>query len=318
MSLKIIGMGKGIPEKSITNDDLAAYLDTSDEWIFSRTGIRSRHVRTWETQTDLSAAAAREAIEKSGLAASAIDLVICSTLGGDYVTPSLACCVSERLGIKCPAFDVNAACSGFIYTLDIASCYLSAGKAQNILIVCAESMSTWVDWNDRNTCVLFGDGAAACVAVSGNAIKHLHLSSDPSTTLLNIPAATVNSPFFENKVENGVLYMRGQEVFRFAINTIEAEMKQALHTLDMAPEDIDWFLLHQANKRIIDAARTRLKQPVEKFPVNMAEYGNLSSVTIPLMMSGMLDEGKIKPGDVLFMAAFGGGLTFGSCVMVWE
>ena len=318
MSLRIIGTGKGIPDRCVTNDEIAGFIDTSDAWIASRTGIKSRYICTSETLTDLSSAAARQAIDQAGLAPGDIGMVIASTIGGDFRTPSLASCVSERIGVRCPAFDVNAACTGFIYALNIASGFLSAGQADYILLVCAERMSAYTDWSDRNTCVLFGDGAAACVVARGDALRYIRLSAaEADTTILNLPLGAGNSPFIDGKQESGFLHMQGQEVFKFAVNVVEAEMKHALQVLGMLPEQIDWFLLHQANKRIIDSIRTKLKQPEGKFPINIDRYGNISSVSIPLLLSEMLEDGMVKAGDALFMCAFGAGLTAGSCVMVW-
>jgi len=318
MSLKIIGMGKGIPEKCVTNDDLTEFIETDDEWIVTRTGIKTRYVCTHETLTDLSVTASTQALENAGLAASDIDLIICATLGGDYRTPSQACSVAEQIGTNCPAFDINAACTGFVYALEVASCYLVAGKIKNILILCAEMMSTQMDWNDRNTCILFGDGAAAAVVTAGNALKFISLSATADTDILNLPADTGNSPFIKTKKGRDYLYMQGQEVFKFAVNVVGPDMEQALEALDMNPGEIDWYLIHQANKRIVDSIRRRLKQPEEKFPVNIGKYGNLSSVSIPLLLNEMLEEGKLKTGDTIFMSAFGAGLTSGSCILVWE
>ncbi|MCL1808590.1 MAG: ketoacyl-ACP synthase III [Clostridiales bacterium] len=318
MSLKIIGTGKGIPARHVSNKDLASFFDVDDDWIVSRTGIKKRHICTDETITDLSAAAALQAIEKSGLTPSGIDLIICSTIGGDFRTPSLACCVLGRIGAKCPAFDINAACTGFIYALKVASGFLSAGDAKNILIVSAEMMSAQVDWNDRSTSVLFGDGAAACVVANGGALRYINLLATENTSILNIPVDTGNSPFVSRKRERGYVQMQGREIFKFAVNTVENEIKHALNALKMPLEQINWFILHQANRRIIDSVRTKLHQPQEKFPVNIDRYGNLSSVSIPLLLFEMQEECKIKPGDTLFLAAFGAGLTAGSCVVVWE
>jgi len=317
MSLKIIGLGKGIPEKSVSNDELSGFIDTNDEWIVSRTGIKSRHVCTDESLTDLSAAAAAQAIEKAGLTAAGIDLVICTTISGDFRTPSLACCVSERIGTKCPAFDINAACTGFIYALDVASLYLSSGKMNNILIICAEMMSKHMDWNDRGTCVLFGDGASACVVSSGNALKYINLTASGNSGMINISSGTGNSPFMENSGFQ-YLHMEGQEVFKFAVNIVESELNQALSTLGMSAGKIDRFVLHQANKRIIDSIKNKLRQPEEKFPVNIERYGNLSSASLPLLLFEMQENGEIKPGNTLFLSAFGAGMTAGSCVIVWE
>jgi len=318
MSLKITGIGKGIPKRCVDNDELTGFIDTDDEWIVTRTGIKSRYICTYESLTDLSVAASLQAIDKAGIITDDIDLIICATIGGDYQTPSLACFISEKIGTKCPAFDINAACAGFIYALEVAAGFFATGKAKNILVICAEKMSTRMDWNDRNTCVLFGDGAAACVVTTGDAIKYSSLSATADTTILNAPYDTGNSPYILEKLEKGYLHMQGQEVFKFAVNVVGSEIKKALETLEMPPEQIDWYILHQANKRIIDSIRIKMHQPEDKFPVNIEKYGNLSSVSIPLLLFEMLEEGKMKPGDTVFMTAFGAGLTFGSCIMVWE
>jgi len=319
MSLKITGIGKGIPERSVTNDELAEFLDTDDEWIVSRTGIKSRYICTHESLTGLSAAASKSALENAELSADDIDLIICATITGDFRTPSLACSVAEQIGTKCPAFDINAACAGFVYALEIASTYLAVGKAKNILIICAEMMSSLVDWNNRNTCVLFGDGAAACVVSTGNALKYISLSTIPDTTILNLPADPGNSPFqTRNQKEKGFLNMQGQEVFKFAVNIVNTDVKKALDALYIQPEKINYYVLHQANKRIIDSIRMKLKQPEEKFPVNIKKYGNLSSVSVPLLLYEMLEDGRIKTGSMLFISAFGAGLTAGSCILKWE
>jgi len=316
--IKIIGTGKGIPERIITNDDLASFLDTDDEWITTRTGIKTRHICTYESLTDLSVTASKQAIEKANLSLNDIDLIISSTLGGEYRTPSHACTVAGQLGANCPAFDINAACTGFVYSLDMAAAYIETKRAKNILLICAEIMSIHADWSDRNTCILFGDGAAACIVTKGNALKYMSLSAIPETSMLNLPVDTGNSPFIVNKKEKSYLYMQGQEVFKFAVNIVSNDVKQALTALNLAPEQIDYYILHQANKRIIDSIRTKLKQPEEKFPMNINKYGNISSVSVLLLLCEMLEEGKIKPGNKLFISAFGAGLTAGSCILIWE
>ena len=316
--IKIIGTGKGIPERIVTNDELAGFLDTDDEWITTRTGIKTRHICTYESLTDLSVTASKQAIEKANLSLNDIDLIISSTLGGEYRTPSHACTVAGQLGANCPAFDINAACTGFVYSLDMAAAYIETKRAKNILLICAEIMSIHADWSDRNTCILFGDGAAACIVTKGNALKYMSLSAIPETSMLNLPVDTGNSPFIVNKKEKSYLYMQGQEVFKFAVNIVSNDVKQALTALNLAPEQIDYYILHQANKRIIDSIRTKLKQPEEKFPMNINKYGNISSVSVLLLLCEMLEEGKIKPGNKLFISAFGAGLTAGSCILIWE
>ncbi|MCL1835875.1 MAG: ketoacyl-ACP synthase III [Oscillospiraceae bacterium] len=318
MTLKITGTGKGIPQKSVSNDELSKFLDTSDEWITTRTGIKSRHICTHETLTDLCAEAAMQAIGKAGISTCEVDLIICSTIAGDFRTPSLACCVAERIGASCPAFDINAACTGFIYSLEVASSLLASGKYGSILIICAEKMSAHLDWTQRDTCVLFGDGASACVVANGNALRYLNIRATPDVSMLYAANGVGNSPYDTTGARKGYVKMRGQDVFRFAVNAAETEISGAMAALGITAEQIDTIILHQANKRIIEATIAKLGQPKERFPMNIDRYGNISSVSIPLMLHDMLECGMIKRGETLFMAAFGAGLTAGSCVMVWE
>lgn len=318
MSIKIIATGSALPEKSLTNTELAELVETNDEWIKSRTGISSRHVCTDETISDLAASAAAKALAKSGLKVEDIDLILCSTISGDYTTPSLSCIVGLRLGAKCPAIDLNAACAGFTYALDVAAAYIETKRAKNVLIVSAEMMSKHIDWTDRNTCVLFGDGAGAAIVTEGNALKYMHILAEPNIPFLYLEGKTGNSPFYKHNVKEGYLKMDGQEVFKFAVTMIEKEVKAAVEALGITKDDIDYYILHQANKRILLTAQDRLKEPESKFPSNIHETGNMSSATIPVLLDQLLEAGKIKKGDTLFMSAFGAGLTAGSCVMVWE
>ncbi|HHT53707.1 MAG TPA: ketoacyl-ACP synthase III [Clostridiales bacterium] len=318
MGLRILSTGISLPKTAVSNDRLATMMNTSDQWISSRTGIKYRHIASGdENLTSLSIAAAGTAIERAAIRVSDIDMIICSTMCGDYVFPSLACCVAEALGVTCPAFDLNAACSGFIYALDIADKFISTGRSKHILIVCAEMMSRLCDWTDRSTCVLFGDGAAACVVGEGNAIKYINLTSDGHTHLLYQQVGSGNSPFRPQK-EPGFLVMAGQDVFKFAVSKVGQQTELALQALNLTPDDIDLYILHQANKRIIDSARARLEQPEEKFPTNIDRYGNTSSVTIPLLLDELLEAGSIKKGTKLLLSAFGAGMTTGTCVMIWE
>ncbi|HPD88116.1 MAG TPA: beta-ketoacyl-ACP synthase III [Oscillospiraceae bacterium] len=317
MSLKIIGTGRALPQKAVSNDELSSFLDTSDEWITSHTGVKNRYVCTEESLTDLCESAAKKALLASGLRPPEIDLVLCSTMGGDFVTPSLACAAAERLGLSCPAFDLNAACSGFLYALDVAAAYLTCGRAKKILILSAEMMSKHVDWSDRATCVLFGDGAGACVVTAGTALQYLHLTAEGDTGILFREDGSGSSPFREKK-ERGFVKMQGQGVFKFAVRMIETQTKAALESLSLTADDIDYYLLHQANKRILDFAREKLGQPEEKFPSNIHRYGNISSASVPILLDELLEQGKIQKGAKLLMSAFGAGLTAGTCVMSWE
>lgn len=318
MGLRIISTGRAMPERIVTNDELSTFLDTSNDWIVSKTGIKSRAVCSNESLTDLAEKAADHVLKKAQLTPSDIDMIICSTISGDNITPSLACGVAERLGTICPAFDINAACSGFIYALDIASAYLNSLRAKNILVISADMMSSLVDWNDRSICVLFGDGAGACVVTNGNSLKYMKLTAYGDTKTIRQRAGTGNSPFIVNKKNRSFIQWEGQEVFKFAVNSVEREVKLALEALNLGLNDIDYYILHQANKRIIDSVRKRLGQPEEKFPVNIDKYGNTSSATIPVLIDEMIEEGKIKKGDRLLLAAFGSGLATGVCVIEWE
>lgn len=318
MSIKIIGTGKGIPKKILTNEEISTFLDTNDEWIRSRTGIERRFICSGETLTDISALAAEEALSNSGLKIKEIDLIICSTISGDYTTPSQACLLAERLNAKCPAFDINAACCGAIYAMDVASKYIQTGGAKHILIVCAEMMSKHADWKDRSTCVLFGDGAGACVVTKGNALKYINISCSPDSSILNLKSADGNNPYANNSKEKNFLQMQGQEVFKFAVLAVIKEIKRAMKKLNLLPEKIDYFLLHQANKRIIDSAREKLKQDTSKFPMNIHKYGNMSSASLLILLNEMLSNGKIKKNSTLLLSVFGAGMTTGTCIIVWE
>jgi 3-oxoacyl-[acyl-carrier-protein] synthase-3 len=318
MSLKIIGTGSALPERAVTNGELTGFLDTSDEWIVSRTGIHERRICTNESILDLAVQAARQAVTDAGLELSDIGMLICSTISGGFVTPSLACCIIERLGMVCPAFDISAACPGFVYALDIADAYISAGKAGHVLIVSAERITGLVDWTDRSSCVLFGDGAAACVITKGTALKYSHITASGGVDTLYMPAGTGDNPFTGDMVKAGYLQMLGPQTFKFAVKTAEAEIRLALETLGLDSGGVDYFVMHQANRRIIESVRTKLSQPEEKFPVNIDRYGNTSSATIPLLLHEMRSGGQIKKGDTLVLTAFGAGNTAGTCVLVWE
>jgi len=318
MSFKITGTGRAVPANSVTNHQLSEFLDTSDEWIVTRTGIQSRYICSTETLTELAVSAAEKAMKKAGVQISNIDMIICATLGGDYVFPSLACCVAGQLGANCPSVDLNAACTGFLYALNFADMYYNSGKTGNLLIICAERMSTRVDWRDRNTCVLFGDAAGACALSKGSSLKYLRLGVTGDTTQLNLPSTSGNCPFSPTRDESNYAFMDGQAVFKFATRTLENEARQAFKALGISPEDIDLYLIHQANKRILEYVRLKLEQPPEKFPMNLHRYGNVSAATIPILLDELLEEGRISAGSKLFLSAFGAGLTYGSCVLEWE
>lgn len=318
MSFNIIGTGSSVPETIVDNNRMGEFVETNDEWITQRTGIRERRILRGESLTDLAAESAEKALCDGGVHPSELDMIICSTLQGDYLTPSLACLVQERIGASCTAFDVNAACSGFIYALDIADAYIKSGKAEKILIVCAEAMSRVVDWQDRTTCVLFGDGAGAVLIEKGSGLLTVKATAAGSKQHLRAPVFYGNSPLPEGKGEDYYLKMNGQEVYKFAVSTVERDVDFALKQTGLTSDDIDWYLLHQANSRITEAARKRLGQPKEKFPGNIGRYGNTSSASIPILLDEINRAGKIKTGDKLLMNAFGAGMTTGVCIISWN
>ena len=315
--MRILGTGSALPALTVTNDDLAKFLDTSDEWIRTHTGIESRQVITDETLLQLAARAANAALENAGLTSADIDYLLCSTVQADTVTPSLGCVLQAEIGAACPALDINGACAGFLYALDLADALLKAGKAARVLVVCAEGMSRMVDWSDRSTCVLFGDGAGAAVVDGGEGLLATRLTSAGDATFLNMHPSPGNSPFATSHLPMRALYMDGPEIYRFAVSHSVKDLRAVCEAAGVALEDVDHFLLHQANKRLIDAARVRLKQPEEKFPLNVQVRGNTSSASVPILLDEVSRAGRLRPGDILAMSAFGAGLTTGACVLRW-
>lgn len=317
MSLTILGTGSALPEQTVTNDMLSQLVDTSDEWITTRTGIRQRRIMDTESLADLASRAALSALENAGITPQQLDMILCSTMRGDNTTPSLACLVQGRIGATCPAVDLNAACTGFLYALDMAEAYFLAGKAQNILIVSAEAMSRILDFSDRATCVLFGDGAGAVVVTKGDDLLGVRVHAQTNDQWLISRATGGSCPYSHGQNTDTSLYMNGQEIYKFAVSCVLQDMEWMTGELGIKPEDISWFLLHQANKRILEAVRTRLKQPAEKFPSTIEKYGNTSSSSLPILLDEMNRAGRLKPGQLLFLSAFGAGLTNGACVLRW-
>lgn len=315
--MRILGTGSALPSYTLTNQRLTEFLDTSDEWIRSRTGICTRQIITDETLTQLGRHAALNALEDSGTSAADVDLIICTTVRGDTVTPSLACILQSEIGASCPALDINGACAGFIYALDMADAYLASGKARRILIVSAEGMSRLIDWTDRSTCVLFGDGAGAVVVDGGKGLFRSHLTSDGNAVPLNIIPDSGNSPFIAEHTQPRALYMDGPEIYRFAVSHSTDDLQKVASEAGLDADRIDHFLLHQANKRIVDAVRARLKQPEEKFPTNVQVRGNTSSASVPILLDEHHRVGRFHNGDMLAMSAFGAGLTTAACIIEW-
>ena len=317
MSFRIIGTGSAHPACSKTNDDLVGFLDTSDEWIYSRTGIKSRYVCTDETISDVAEAAARAALENAGADARELDGIICTTIRGDYFTPSLACVIQERLGARCPAFDINAACTGFLYALDVAAGFFARKRTKKILIVSCENMSKLLDWNDRSTCVLFGDGAGAVVLSEGDGLLSIRVSAKGNRKIMFIPNVSGDSPFNRAPCPKSVLTMQGHDVYKFAVGEMVSQLEAAIRDAGLEQKDVTWVLPHQANLRIIDAAKKRLDIPEGRYCCNIAHYGNISSAAIPILMDELNRKDTFRAGDILAMVAFGGGLTSGACVLRW-
>lgn len=318
MSFKILGTGSKLAEKVVTNDDLAKIMETSDEWISTRTGIKRRHVSTFETATFLAVEAAKSAISQSGENPKNVDCVICATMNGDTYTPSTACSVAEALGITAPAYDVNAACTGMLYALDIADCYIRAGRYDKILIVTVEQMSKLLDWSDRASCVLFGDGAGAMLVGKGDGLKAIHVSCFPSSTMIRGENYSGESVFSTKPKLKPVLQMQGQEVYKFAVSTMMAEIDAVLAAAGMDQTDIDYFLPHQANIRIIDGAAKRLGLAPERVLTNIADCGNMSATSIPVLLDEYNRKNTFKKGDKLLLVAFGAGMTSGACIIEWQ
>jgi len=319
LGIKIIATASKMPARTVTNCELTEFLDTSDEWITSMTGIKARGVcGSPDELTQLAAEAAKIALDRADMSLSEIDTIICATMSGDYLMPSMACCVLEQLNTlyenkrDCPAYDINAACSGFVYALDLADSVIAAGKAKNILLVSAEMMSRALNWQDRTTCILFGDGAAATILTAGDNLKYIRITAEAQIKPLFTKANT-NTPFAAS--EPAFLEMQGQNVYRFAVKTIEREINLALTTLNLQPDEIDFFLLHQANTRIIEGAQTRLKLPKHKFPTNIQNHGNMSAASIPVLLDELITSKTIQPGNRLILLGFGAGMTCGTAVL---
>lgn len=309
--IKLRGLGRCVPAQSVTNDDLAKTVDTSDAWITARTGIRSRRRCTEETHTELCVTAARRALAQAGITPADIGACIVATVSADTIVPSAACMLQRELGMPedTPCFDLNAACTGFIYALHTMECLLNAAPRKFGLVVGAEALSRVVDWTDRGTCILFGDGAAAAVVEcrEGWPVIGAVLGSRGDDRLLRLPGLGRGEP--------NVLSMEGTQVFKFAVETVPACMDATLKKAGLTPADIDFFVFHQANARIIDLAVRKYRIPPKKYYKNIDHYGNTAAASVPLVLSELYEQGRIGPGSRLLTVAFGGGLTWGGAVL---
>ncbi len=324
MLTRIISTGSYMPERVMTNHDLERMVDTSDEWITERTGIKERRIaRPDQAASDLALEAAKRALKKAQLKVDKIDLIIVATVSGDMPLPSTACILQKKLGaVNAAAMDINAACSGFIYALSVADAFIKSGKYKKALVVGAEVLSKFTDWQDRTTCVLLGDGAGAAVLVPdhGRGILSVDIYSDGRLwDLLHIPAGGSVMPASKETVEKRLHYvkMKGNETFKVAVRTLETLVVETLKKNNLKPSQLSLLIPHQANLRIIKATAERLGLPMEKVVVNLTRYGNTSAASIPVAMDEALEEGRIKEGDYIMLEAFGGGLTWGSALIKW-
>ena len=316
--MRIIGTGRAHPAKVVTNAMLEQFLDTSDEWIMERTGISERRVITSEKLEDLAAEASRLAIEDAGIEAKDIDYIICSNVVNEYVTPALSCIVQGKIGAKCACVDLNAACSGFVYALDMADDRIRSGKAKNILVVAAEEPTRMVDWSDRGTCVLFGDGAGAVVVTGGKGMIGSRLTTVSKTDCLYYERKLEPTPYISKEESAAPMYMNGREVFKTAVLSSSYDIKRLLDKAGLKPADVKYYLLHQANMRIIEAIANQLQLDLSYFPHNVDRCGNTSSASVALLLDELHRAGKLQNGDKLVMSAFGAGFTTGACIIEWN
>ena len=308
MKATIIGTGSYIPEYILTNQELSTMVETDDEWIVTRTGISERRIQKSGDVADMAVNAALKALDNAGINSEDIDLIIAATSTPDYLFPNCSSIIQKNTGaINAVCFDISAACSGFIMALSAAKAYIEAGMYKKVLIVCSEKMSGITDWKDRSTCILFGDGAGACVVESSEqeGVKSVDLHNE----------GMLGEVLTAKRNEN--IVMNGQEVFKFAVRKVPQCIDAALEKAALKPEEVDLYLLHQANCRIIQSVAKRLGQPEEKFPMNLNECGNTSAASLPILMAQLDEQGKLNRGDTLVLSGFGAGLTWGACVIKW-
>ena len=320
MATRIIGTGSALPKTIVTNDDLSKVVETSDEWISSRTGIRARRIAKDETTVSLAAEAALNALKNSHKHPEEIQLVIAATCSPDYFFPSTACCVMRELGIpEAAAFDLSAACSGFLFALNTAHAYLESGMYQNALVIGTETISKLIDWEDRGTCVLFGDGAGAAVVEkdSTGLLSVVQHADGGKSQVLTCRNRTVRNLLVPEELPREYITMEGQEVFKFAVKKVPECIRQVLEQSGTGLDEVKYFVLHQANSRIIQSVAKRLGAGEDKFPMNLQSTGNTSAASIPLLLDEMNQRGMLKRGDKIILSGFGAGLTWGADLLVW-
>lgn len=321
----VTGWGMAAPDRVLTNDDLAKMVDTNDEWILSRTGISERHIAEPEESTaTLAVDAALRALESTDISAKDIDLIIVATSSPEYIFPSTACIVQDKIGAThAGAFDLSAACTGFIYAVNMAAQAIRTGSIENALVIGSETLSRFTNWEDRDTCILFGDGAGAFVLQAsdtpGGVLTCIMRSDGSGESLLSIPAGGSKFPTTHDTVDNKqhTIQMNGREVFRFATRVMASATREAVSLAGWDLDDVTWVIPHQANMRIIEAAARGLRMPIDKFVINLSRYGNTSTASIPMAACEALESGRIQDGDRLVLVGFGGGLTWGALTLEW-
>lgn len=319
----IKGIGAYTPSKIVTNDDLSKIVETSDEWIRSRTGIKERRISQGEDTSYMGIKASEKAIELANIQREDIDLIVFSTCTPDMFIPSSACIVQKEMGLKnAVAFDLNAACSGFVYGIDVARSLMKTNNYKNALVIGSENLSKVINWEDRKTCVLFADGAAAVVlskSESEGIIDFICKSYGDNGEFLSIGGRDIKNPFMDESISKyQYLDMDGSEIFKFATSSVTSSIKDILQKNNMTIDDIDYIVPHQANVRIIEYVAKKLKTSMDKFYMNIDTYGNTSSASIPLALNEMYNKGILQKGQNLLLVGFGGGLTYGSCLIKWS
>lgn len=323
MAIRIIGTGSYLPKKVADNHFLSTIVDTDDEWIRQRTGIKERHLSNGkEGTTYMATHAAEAALENAGITADELDMIIVATVSADTYVPSTSCQVQGAIGaIRATCFDLNAACSGFLFAMNTAYAYIEMGMAKTILIIGAETLSREVDWSDRSSCILFGDGAGAAIMRQeegkGGLIASVTGSDGSQGDVLTCKGRGIQNPFHQSKRKKDYLRMEGQAVFRFAVTMVPRCIKQILKKTGYDTEDIKFFVLHQANVRILELIAKRLKVDIDKFPMNLDRYGNTSSASIPILLDELNRNNLLEPGDKIALSGFGGGLTWGAVLIEW-
>ncbi len=318
MSFRIIGTGMYVPPKAVTNDDLAQIVETSDEWISKRVGVKERRISENEFTSEMGLKAAQKALKDSNVKVEELDAIFAATVSGETSSPSMSCMIQHGLGATCMAMDINAACSAFLFLLETAAAFFALHKNfKKILVVGTERMSGILDFTDRSTCVIFGDGAGAAVLERGENYLDSVITVKGGDDVIKIPHGIGNSPYFNREQDKPYVHMQGQETFKYAVTSISQDITTLLENNHLNIDDIAWIVPHQANKRIIDFAAKRLGIPNSKFFCNIEKYGNTSSASVPIALHELAKSGNLNRGDKIILCAFGGGLSNVACLIEW-